>query len=107
VAVEKAPANWITKKDIDQLITKVDSKEPCAGVVYNKSAIMPHKNVRSTVGIEALMMIEGYRHKEYPAYNSSLEYGKSMQLDQQTRKLVLFPGIQLVQEARQWYKSQH
>lgn len=107
VAVEKAPINWVTRKDVDQLMALVDSKEPCAGVVYNKSAIMPHKNVRSTVGIEALMMIEGYRKKEYPAYNSSLEYGKSMQMDQQTHKLVLFPGSQFVQEARDWYKTQH
>ncbi len=61
---------WIQASDIPELLKLVDSSVPCAAVVSSVSSVLPSE--RSTVGHEAMYLIEGYRHGGYPsAINSS------------------------------------
>jgi hypothetical protein len=56
--------NWITQKDLPALLSLTGSKAPCSSVVLLISNQLPTQD--STVGQEALFMIEGYRKGEYP-----------------------------------------
>jgi hypothetical protein len=61
--------NWISKQDLPGLLALTDSKEPCAPVALMSSST--YNSQGSTMGQEALFMIEGYRKGEYPpALNS-------------------------------------
>jgi hypothetical protein len=63
---------WISKEDLPALLAQVDSKEPCASVALSISSIYaPH----STVGQEALTLLEGYRKGKYPPALNSGGYG--------------------------------
>ncbi|MCH8316982.1 MAG: hypothetical protein IIA88_00565 [Bacteroidetes bacterium] len=59
VEVDQLPKKWIGKKDIRSLIKYIDSQEPAAEAinVYESRGLRPDK---STVGNEALKLIEGY-----------------------------------------------
>lgn len=54
------PEGWITPEDAGQLMQEIDSGEPAAPVVSPLSSYWPY-NQTSTVGNEALFLLEGYR----------------------------------------------
>jgi hypothetical protein len=105
VAVEKAPDKWITRKDVDALMELIHSDKLSAGVVLNTTNIIPPANVRSTVGVEAMLLIDSYRKGTYPAYLSSLDYAKALTPDKGTKVLMLKPNPQLTREIEAWYKT--
>jgi hypothetical protein len=65
VTLLEVPVDWIQKEDIGELMKIIDSKEPAAPVVAAISSYYPFEE-RSTVGNEALFLIEGYRQWNYP-----------------------------------------
>jgi hypothetical protein len=62
--------NWITKKDVPELISLTKSKDPCASVSLMASQIWD-RGEYSTVGQEAIFMLEGYQKGEYPPAQDS------------------------------------
>jgi len=61
--------NWITQKDLPGLLTLADSDEPCASVALSASSA--YNGQGSTMGQEALFLIDGLRKSQYPpALNS-------------------------------------
>ena len=63
--------NWISKKDLPSLLSLTNSEEPCASVALMSSSYYDTRN-HSTVGQEAVFMLEGYRKGTYPpGLNSS------------------------------------
>ena len=60
----KPPKDWVTNKDVKKLIGLVDSKTLAAPVVSEGCPFMP--SGCSTVGNEAMFLIEGYRKGAYP-----------------------------------------
>lgn len=73
VSVTNAPENWIRREHIPELIKRIDSKQPCAGVHSSRDSMAigiggygPKKKGKSTIGHEAAFMIESYRHRLYP-----------------------------------------
>jgi hypothetical protein len=75
VMVIDVPDDWITQQDAKLLIQEIDSDEPAAPVVSPISSYWPF-NQTSTVGNEALFLIEGYRIGKYPPALCSLYYSK-------------------------------
>ena len=75
VLVMDVPEGWITYEDAGQLMQKIDSGEPAAPVVSPVSSYWPY-NQTSTVGNEALFLLEGYRAGKYPPALCSLYYFK-------------------------------
>lgn len=65
VMVLDVPDTWITRHDAELLMREIDSLEPAAPVVSSISSYWPH-NQTSTVGNEALFLLEGYRTGRYP-----------------------------------------
>lgn len=55
---------WVTENDVPQLISLLDSDEPCANVCRTISSFRDCNT--STVGREAAFIIEGFRRGEYP-----------------------------------------
>ena len=75
VMVLDVPDDWITLHDVALLMQEIDSPEPAAPVVSPISSYWPF-NQTSTVGNEALFLIEGYRTGKYPPALCSLYYFK-------------------------------
>ncbi|MFA5221986.1 MAG: hypothetical protein WC391_06850 [Methanoregula sp.] len=73
VSVIGVPAGWITRQDAEQLMQSIDSVEPAAPVVSPLSSYWPF-NKTSTVGNEAMFLLEGYRIGRYPPGLCSLQY---------------------------------
>ena len=73
VLVFGIPDGWITFHDAELLIQMIDSPEPAAPVVSPISSYWP-VNQTSTVGNEALFLLEGYRAGHYPPGLCSLHY---------------------------------
>jgi hypothetical protein len=73
VLVLGVPDGWITLRDAELLMHVIDSTEPAAPVVSPISSYWP-VNQTSTVGNEALFLIEGYRTGHYPPGLCSLYY---------------------------------
>ncbi len=73
VTVRDAPDGWITREDAATLMGRIDSEEPAAPVVSLLSSYMPF-NQTSTVGNEAMFLLEGYRQGRYPPALCSLHY---------------------------------
>ncbi len=65
------PEHWITIRDAEQLMQLIDSQDPASPVVSPLSSYLP-SNQTSTVGNEALFLLEGYRAGHYPPALSSL-----------------------------------
>ena len=63
---------WIVEGDIPKLLELVDSTEPCAAVVSSGSSVLPTK--LSTVGREAMFLIDGYRSGAYPPAIASIHW---------------------------------
>ncbi|KQC04429.1 MAG: hypothetical protein APR53_10680 [Methanoculleus sp. SDB] len=73
VMVRDVPEGWITPFDAELLMREIDSDEPAAPVVSPISSYWPF-NQTSTVGNEALFLLEGYRSGTYPPALCSLYY---------------------------------
>lgn len=73
VLIHGVPDGWITFNDAELLMQKIDSPEPAAPVVSPISSYWP-VNQTSTVGNEALFLLEGYRTGHYPPSLCSLHY---------------------------------
>jgi hypothetical protein len=73
VLVSGVPDGWITLHDAELLMQVIDSQEPAAPVVSPISSYWP-MNQTSTVGNEALYLLEGYRAGRYPPGLCSLHY---------------------------------
>ena len=97
--------DWIKADDIPKLFSMVHDRTACAGVVSSEINNIPPRNIHSTVGVEAMMLIEGYRAKKYPAYPTSVEFSKAMQMDKD-KKLVLYPQEDLIQRQHEWIETQ-
>ncbi|MBN1193839.1 MAG: hypothetical protein JXA08_00590 [Methanomicrobiaceae archaeon] len=67
------PDGWITLHDAELLMQEIDSDEPAGPVVSPISSYWPF-NQTSTVGNEALFLLEGYRTGTYPPDLCSLYY---------------------------------
>jgi len=75
VIVFDAPNGWITLHDAELLMQEIDSDETAAPVVSPISSYLPF-NQTSTVGNEALFLLEGFRNGKYPPALCSLYYFK-------------------------------
>jgi len=73
VLVLNVPDDWITLHDAELLMKETGSREPAAPVVSLLSSYLPF-NQTSTVGNEALFLLEGYRYGKYPPGLCSLNY---------------------------------
>lgn len=73
VMVLDVPDGWITFHDAELLMQEIDSTEPAAPVVSPISSYWPF-NQTSTVGNEAMFLLEGYRTGTYPPSLCSLYY---------------------------------
>jgi hypothetical protein len=73
VMVLDVPDTWITPHDAELLMLEIDSNAPAAPVVSPISSYWPF-NQTSTVGNEALFLLEGYRTGKYPPALCSLYY---------------------------------
>jgi len=69
--VNNPPDNWIKPEHIPELIKLINSQEPCSTIMTSISSTFPTK--LSTIGDEAMCMIEGFLEKRYPpwAFSSS------------------------------------
>jgi hypothetical protein len=73
VMVLDVPGDWITLHDAELLIQEIDSDDAAAPVVSPVSSYWPF-NQTSTVGNEALFLLEGYRTGRYPPALCSVYY---------------------------------
>ena len=80
VMVLDVPDTWITLHDAELLMKEIDSDEPAALVVSPISSFRPF-NQTSTVGNEALFLLEGYRTGKYPPALCSLYYFRPNKTD--------------------------
>jgi hypothetical protein len=55
---------WVLESDIPRLVELIDSSTTCAAVVSSVSSVIPTKS--STIGREAMFLIEGYRSGVFP-----------------------------------------
>jgi hypothetical protein len=65
ITVGQAPEGWIKKEHVDQLIKLIDSKDIAAPVVSRISSYLP-MGEKSTVGNEAMFLIQGFKEGRYP-----------------------------------------
>ncbi len=70
VHIEEAPKNWILDGHLNRLMQLIDSNDPAAPVVSKRSSYYPFTS--STVGNEAMYLIEGFIMKKYPPTISSV-----------------------------------
>lgn len=71
VMVLDVPDNWISMEDAELLMQMLDSDDPAAPVISPLSSFWPD-NQTSTVGNEALFLLNGYRTGLYPPNICSL-----------------------------------
>ncbi len=69
------PQGWIKGEHVNKLIELIDSQEPAASVVSIISSYYPF-NQTSTVGNEAMFLIEGFKAGQYPPTLCSTYYFK-------------------------------
>ncbi|MEM7202069.1 MAG: hypothetical protein AAF628_17510 [Planctomycetota bacterium] len=68
---EPPPEGWLAPRHVDALLAVAASTEPCAGTVSSLSSVLPRES--SSVGREALFLVEGYRRGRYPPALSSVD----------------------------------
>lgn len=68
---------WIQESDIPALAKLIHSKVPCAPVVRTSCCVSFPEKTRSTVGQEALFLIDGFREGVYPPSATSIGYAKT------------------------------
>ena len=67
----QTPKNWVTEKDIDSLITLINSTDPAKCVMQSISSYLP-VNDSSTIGGQVMDIIESYKDKkQYPTVLTS------------------------------------
>lgn len=66
------PSGWIKEAHVEALLRLVKSKKPAAHVLMATSSHLPSKN--STVGVQAMYLIEGFRKGRYPTSLSSEDF---------------------------------
>jgi len=72
---------WLLESDLPQLVNLIDSPTPCLAVVSSNSSVLPSS--LSTVGVEAIFLIEGYRTGRYPpAITSAHRQGDAAEIRQ-------------------------
>jgi len=71
---DKPPRDWINREDVARLMQVIESVEPAAPVISKDSPYLPSEG--STVGNEAMFLIEGFRKKSYPPLSASVYYFK-------------------------------
>ncbi|ADO84400.1 hypothetical protein [Ilyobacter polytropus] len=64
---------WIKEEDLAKLMAQIESDEPASPVVSILSSYYPF-NKQSTVGNEAMFMVEGYIVGQYPPKLCSVYY---------------------------------
>jgi len=72
--------HWISRKDLPGLLALTESKEPCAPVALMSFSVASSPVLDpqgSTMGQEALFMIEGFRKGEFPPAPSSGGYDEA------------------------------
>ena len=69
------PKDWITEVDVSKLMQWIDSNDSSAIVVSIFSSYFP-KEEKSTVGNEAMFLIEGFKKGKYPSALCSVHYFK-------------------------------
>jgi len=67
-----ATYKWIKPEHISRLISLINSQEPCMPVMSMYSSKIPTK--LSTIGDEAMHLIEGFRKQKYPPNLNSRTY---------------------------------
>lgn len=73
------PQGWIKQEHVAQLMQVIGSIEAAAPVILRTSPYMPPGE--STVGNEAMFLIEGFRKKSYPPLEASVYYFKPNQAE--------------------------
>jgi hypothetical protein len=66
------PAGWMKEADVEQLMKLIKSKDPAGHVITSRESHLPSKH--STVGRQAMFLIEGFRKGSYPPFMSSEDY---------------------------------
>lgn len=72
VYLQDAPKGWFSEKDVKELMGLIRSAEPSGSTISLYSSSIPN-DPRSTIGREALFLIEGYRNHRFPPSLSSEE----------------------------------
>jgi hypothetical protein len=62
--VDGVHRGWVRSSDLPQLISLLDSQDPCGSVAMRISSY--HESQLSTVGQEAAFLIDGFRSGRYP-----------------------------------------
>jgi len=62
--MDPLPNNWIKPEHLSELVNLIDSKEPCRAAVSVYSPVFTTK--LSTIGDEAIRLIQGFRENLYP-----------------------------------------
>lgn len=66
----RPPENWIKEEDVAQIMPLVRSEDAAAPVVSQSSSYLPSHS--STMGNEAMFLVEGFRSKKYPPTQCSV-----------------------------------
>jgi hypothetical protein len=66
------PPGWIKEADVELLMGLIKSREPAGHVVMSRGSYLPTK--RSTVGAQAMYLINGFRRERYPTSLSSDDF---------------------------------
>jgi hypothetical protein len=74
--LSQAPEGWIKEEHVEYLLRQIHSQEPAAPVVSLISSYDPREET-STVGNEAMFLIEGFRKQRYPPGLCSVYHFKS------------------------------
>lgn len=67
------PRGWIGRTDVENVIQYVSSVQPASPVVSGLSSKIPEE-FRSTIGIEAMAILDAYRGVMYPPLNTGYDY---------------------------------
>ncbi len=73
LTVGSAPKGWITEAHVEELLDRIDDDAPAAVTVAIVSSYIPFGET-STVGREALFLIQGFREGFYPSAICSVGY---------------------------------
>jgi hypothetical protein len=100
MSIMAVPEGWIKAEHVDELIKLVNSVEPCASVVSPLSSFLPQGG--STIGVEAMFLIEGFKTGHYPpGLHSGQVSGKDPESYKQWWKEIKEQGLVGLYTARQ------
>ncbi len=103
----KYPAgSWIKAKDVDSLMKLIESTEPVIPV-YENYCMDNIYSVYSTLGREALFLIEGFRSGKYPPFHASILFPNEAYNKFETRPIkpgTYPPEKNKISETKRWWK---